>query len=169
MDNSGFYDFLKQEAKVILQTAAPIILSLYVKRSIDKLIGSHVVNEKLVRTGMQGMPTPSSVPVTVAPPAPTAVFREGPGSKYVPGHGRVYYSAHYRTSDGYDLYSHSDEMHMRQEVSCPLLYTDHGCNDCRFHVEKSIYTWQSGCSAAVWLEECKSQEIGLERFQSSML
>lgn len=161
------WEFLKKEALVVTRTALPVIISLYVKRVVDNLIGSKVIDEKIIKDGIKST-SPINTSATSATPQQSQ-FKEGPGSTYVSGHGRVEYRAHYRTVDKYDLYLHNDEMHPRQEGSCPMLFTDRGCHNCKFYVERPQYTWQSNCSAALWLEECRDAGIGLEHFRDQML
>ena len=161
-----WYEAVRDEVVLILRTSLPIVGGLYARHLLSMAIDSALVSEKVFK----GNTAPTGVPVTVRAgalgPAP---FREGAGNLYVPYFGRLYYDAHYRTSDGFDLYQHNEELHPRQEVPCPMLFTDRACTNCRFHVERPTHSWQSKCSAAVWLEECKQQSIGLQHFRDAMM
>src|SRR5215510_3867231 len=89
---------VKQEAVAVLAVAGSLTAALWLKRIIERLTTSKVIDPTVLQHGLAPAPatsqTPSPQPDASTPPSflnlrPSVSrdFRSGPGRVYVPGHG----------------------------------------------------------------------------------
>lgn len=136
---------LRKDAKVVLTTALAMTLTLWIKRTVDRLSTMRWVDQSI----LHGNGSPSSA----ASSSSTNTSRFGPGSVYVPGHGRVYYRAALKTSDGHLLYDHSEALNPTHIGPCPLLRRDTDCEECVWFIDDGPYHYEPKCAALVKLED----------------
>lgn len=136
---------LQKDAKVVLTTALAMTLTLWIKRTMDRLSTMRWVDQSILRGHGPSPSTSSSNPASKA--------RFGSGSVYVPGYGRVYYRAALKTSDGHMLYDHSDSLNPCHIGPCPLLRRDTDCEECVWFIDDGPYHDEPKCAALVKLED----------------
>src|SRR5262249_46206366 len=141
---------LKQEALAIIAVAGSLTAALFIKRLVERLTTSRVIDANVLKHGLA--PTPAST--TLSSTQPTQQERDlpgfrashtsswynslqrqhrtGPGRVWVDGVGSILYRAKVQTSDGYTLYEHDTELNPFHITPCPLLRADENCDRCEW-------------------------------------
>jgi hypothetical protein len=175
MKHSELWDRLWRETKVILGIAGGITTALWIKRMIEKLSGSNIIDKDVVEHGLEKkLPVPVPAPPQPASSAPLSSWsgharpaspwwqangkRESDSGKVLvdswEGPIRVRYSAKYETREGLTLYDHDTELSPHHECgSCPLLKARTACRDCEWYVDRGSYVFEPQCAALTKLEE----------------
>ena len=145
----------KREGVVILATAASITLSLWLKRTVERLIAGRIVDKNIVSQGIGG------VPVTANQTNQSQYFTQknapGPmewrGGRWEPKRSGVVSvsvdgrEVHVRYSrslevEGYTLYQHDEILRADHLTSCPLLRARTSCTDCNWFMNDGVY-WRN--------------------------
>jgi len=167
------------ECRAILAVAFGLSLTLWTKRSVERLFHKKIISKEVFEHGLQ-KPEQSATSLSV----PTngngtpfghlrskKPFREGSGKKWIPNLQTVVnYRMKWNMDDGTEIYDHDDILHAgHTEGPCPLLITDRGCHDCRYFNWHPKYEWQSHCAAKIWMEECENGTMSLDFVHDSMM
>ena len=178
MKQTDLWDRLWRETKVILGIAGGITTALWLKRLIEKLSGSKIIDKEVVEHGLEKkLPVPVTAPLQPATPASSAPpsswgGHARPASPWWPAHGRrepgggevlveswegpirVRYTAKFETREGLTLYDHDTELNPHHECgACPLLKARTACRDCEWYVDRGSYAFEPQCAALTKLEE----------------
>ena len=138
-------DTVLQEAKSVRTAALSLTVTLWIRRTIEKVSKTWWCDPALLRG-------PGAVaPTTAAQAAPPSHL--GAGSVDVLGCGRVYYRSALTTVDGHVLYDHDEQLHPYHLGPCPLLHRETECEACPWYVAAGPYRHEPCCAALVTLEE----------------